>query len=279
MNLARPAVAALALVSILVMPVQAQDSLHSRVVSGHADMGASLIHTPAKVGYLDADLDGTIDAATPDEPVYFDLDGNGRVTYGDMRLTPFGAYPAGTLVNLTNRDYGLILATPQGWFAFRDGNLAAFDADFSGTLSLGDVRLDGTKPRAGDPDMGQTLVLAQTASPSQRVGYLDRNNDRLRQFDEPIYLDMDTHLASGMGKVSEGDIAIRLGMFGEENHVTRAEFDALKTTPAGQPGGIAAPTGPGMFQYLLVALALLNLGGLVYVVREVNRMKPRNPYT
>lgn len=273
------ALLALLLLAPLVHALDSADAvnLQSRVGTNHPDFGKALIVANVKLGYVDANTNNAIDT-DPDEPVYLDIDGNGRVSYGDLRLTPYTTYSAGSMVDLGNRDYNLPLSTPSGWFAGRGGVVLAFDSDFSGTINAGDVRLNGTKVRAGDADSGQKLDMVQgSASPTQRTGYVDHNGNGRRDPSEPVFLDMDHGTQNGGGRVSEGDIVFLPGPFATDDWVSRAELEALKATPAGEPGSLTpSPSKLGSFEWLLVALAVLNLAGLIYVVRELR--KPRHPF-
>ena len=269
-------------VALLVVPgfVQAQSgaSLVQTVQIGDAQLGATLIALPAKVGFIDADNDGSIDGAAPQEPVYLDIAGDGRVSYGDMRLTRFGDYAPGTIVDVPNRDFGHNLGTPSGWFGAIQGQIATFDADFSGTVSAGDIRLDGTHVLAGDADIGTTSTIIQgTTGSSQRVGFVDDNANGRRDRGENVFLDMDESTPGGSRKVSQGDIRFAIAGFGVEDSVSRAEFDALRTAAPGTDGGVAPDNRVTDFDWLLVSLAVVNLLGLAYVVRAISK-KPKNPF-
>lgn len=261
------------------------------VRAGAEGLGAELSPSGATLGYLDADADNRVDEANPDEPAYLDVDHDGRVGYGDLRLTPFAAYPAGSRVDLTSRDFGLVLAQPPGWFGSSDGAWYV-DFDFSGTVTAGDLRADGaqagTKVHAGDGDLGAALATAQTGvTPANRIGMRDLDHDGRADFDEPLYLDLDGTSATGGRKVSAGDLRIVPGPLAVDDGPTRAEFDAAVAQAAAgrdtagnpvlaaevQEGGQAAWR---VLDWVLVALAVLNLAGLAIVYKASTQ--PRNPF-
>jgi hypothetical protein len=200
-------------------------SVGSVVQASDADARNALVNVQPRLGYIDVNANGALDNE-PDETVYIDVDGGHAVTFGDVRLTSFLAYPAGTDVNFTNRDYGFALLEPRGWFA-RDGAGAWYvDMDASKTLSLGDVRLNGpvagTKARSGEPGMGTTLELVQqTDTPTVRVGWSDGNANHRVDVGEPLYLDLNRDL-----QVTPGELRLSGSGYSLDQPVTRPDLDA-----------------------------------------------------
>src|ERR1041385_5343063 len=171
---------ALALLGLLTLAPLAAAGPVATVAPSDALAGKTLSFLDAGLGYLDANANAHPDAATPQEPVYLDLDGNHQVSYGDLRLSAFLGYPAGAVVDLANRDVGRPLAAVPGWFATA-GSAWFVDVDGSATVSIGDVRLDpfGAQVAAGDAALGTPLQAAQQqTNADRRVGYVDGDGDR-----------------------------------------------------------------------------------------------------
>lgn len=258
------------------------------VAPGESGIGDSLQPLNAGVGYLDGNGNGKVDAADPNEPVYLDLDGSRSVSYADVRLTAFLDYPAGSMVAIANRDLGLSLGTPSGWFASSGGDWF-LDFDYSASISAGDLRLSlqaGTKVLASDHDNGAPLEVAQgSVSANNRVNYVDRNGDRIRQAGEPIVLDMDENSPSGARHYSVGDLVVVASGFATEPATSGSTVSGTTVVQGGTttvlPGNNVASVQPEWrsTDWALLALTLLNLVGLIVVARNLSLAeKPRNPF-
>jgi hypothetical protein len=108
------------------------------------------------------------------EAIYIDMDDSGSVSEGDIRVTSWGAFVAGTTVVMGDADEGTALAmfAANEWFADpnNDGNYAIGDAIYRlavvplinvGSVSVGDTRLTatggflaGSVVVGGDADIG-----------------------------------------------------------------------------------------------------------------------------
>jgi hypothetical protein len=230
------------------------------------DANASYTNNRAALGFLDGNGDGHLQVANPAEPVYIDLDNSNSVTYGDIRLTAFTPYAAGTRVDLTNVDAGRPLASVTGWFAKgADGWVA--DLDGSGTLSVGDLRFIGEVPRQampGDADLGLALTpLVGGHNFAMTTG-------------GGLFLDVDVS-GTGGGRVSPGDARITPGPFAKD---TPSTATGATTTIAPDPLVKTTEGGWRLLDGILVALAILNLAGLLFVVRSVNQLRgpPKSPF-
>jgi hypothetical protein len=107
------------------------------------------------------------------EAIYVDLDDSATVSAGDVRITAVGAFAAGSVVAAADPDVGTALvpfaanerfADTNNDFAFSVGDAIYRDADNSGTVSVGDVRLvatgafaAGSVVAAGDADLGRSI--------------------------------------------------------------------------------------------------------------------------
>jgi hypothetical protein len=234
------------------------------------------------IGYMDANGNGRPDGTDPAEPVYFDLDGTHTVTYGDVRLSGFLHYAAGTWVNITNSDVGRVLVQPTGWFGTTALKAWVLDLDNSRSLTVGDLRMDpfGTRVQAGET--GSIEPAQAQTSGTARVGHVDLDGDRARAAGEPIYLDTDPSLTAGSGRVSTGDMRLTPSGPGLDDAPTRAEFDALQRRSGVDPAtGTATSHDSGWHgpQLVLLALGLLDLAGVAYVYSLVRKgAPPHNPF-
>jgi len=109
------------------------------------------------------------------EYIYRDVDSSGKVSVGDVRLTPVGSYAAGSTVAAGNSDIGQNLVAFASNEKHREnvatnslfdpGEYIYRDVDSSGKVSVGDVRLTpvgsyaaGSIVATGNSDINQNLV-------------------------------------------------------------------------------------------------------------------------
>lgn len=282
----------LALGALLLLAVPAHAAAGDFVTTVGAsdpDVNRQLHTARATVGYLDGNRNARADAQ-PDETLYLDLDDSGAVSYGDLRLSPFDTYAAGTVVDLPNRDVGRPLATAaNAWFAQAGGPGGAWmvDVDASATVTAGDVAFAAAPSRvaAGDARIGQALSRPADA-PTRAYGWTSADG---RGAEAPFYIDLDPPTSAG-SRTSPGDLRVSPTGFAPDNAPTRAEFEqalqrgtptqaaSTTSTTAAEMG--SAPTAWRTLDWLVVGLAVLNLAGLVAVARQVNQMRgpPRNPF-
>ncbi|MGQ0534723.1 MAG: hypothetical protein ACT4PT_01475 [Methanobacteriota archaeon] len=194
------------------------------VVASDADLFAALQLFAGRFGFVDGNGNGAPDVAEPVETAYFDFDTSGTVSFGDLRLSPFFRYPAGSSVEYTNRDVGRPLVPSRGWIGRTVAGDWYVDIDASGGTSVGDVRLAGPTPgtmRPGEPDLGRPLVAEQNTIPdAQRLGWVGGPGTR-RGVAAAVYADMNRD-----GLVSAGDLRFRPSGPGLDDEPTRAEADA-----------------------------------------------------
>jgi hypothetical protein len=108
------------------------------------------------------------------EGIYVDIDDSATVSPGDVRVTPVGAFPAGSTVAAGDADVGSALVffganerfadTVTVNFLYTPGEAIYRDNDDSRSVSIGDTRLTpvgalpaGSVVAAGDADVGQVL--------------------------------------------------------------------------------------------------------------------------
>jgi hypothetical protein len=295
MRLLLPALAATLLLSAV--PASAAEPLVAVVPRGDPDVGAAFAEARgAAFAFLDANGNTALDRADPDEPVYIDADGSRAVSHGDLRLTAFGRYPAGTVVELANRDFGRPLTVLIGWLA-HDGDTWYFDADAGSKVSVGDLRLAaGGVEKVGPGDAMLNRGLEATPSPRGTLFHLDRDRDNARDALEPILIDQD---ASGAGyrTVSAGDLRFTPSGFGRDDEVTQQELrDAVAARGTQAPPGTGVPAGSGtgagtvpvaeapapptwrILDWILVVVGVANLAGLVVVGRMAAARRPKEPF-
>lgn len=223
------------------LPAQAATQpLLAAVEAGDADLGLGLAAFQPFVDFNDVNGNGVADLGDPDETVYLDLDGDHTVSYGDVRLTAFLAYPALSVADTTNRDIGRVLKDLRGWFARDAAGAWYFDSDAGGAVNPGDLALTGaapgTKVRPGSADIGTALTGVQgTLPPGQRIGWVDADRDSRRDGGEAIYVDLDANRA-----VSRGDLRVTPGGLGLDNNPTRAEYEALAAQAGSQASQLQA---------------------------------------
>jgi hypothetical protein len=194
------------------------------VAASDTDVGTPLTAfdgvAPAPVECF-VDLDGS-GGFTPGEPIYRQAAAACvAVVAGNVRLTPFGAFPVGSIVAGGNPDVGNATAAfllgelyvdLDGSGSFTPGEPIYRDVDGNGAVSAGDLRLSVT---TGDGDV--TFLL--TAFPATDL-YVDADGFGTYSLGEVVYRDVD-----GSVTVSGGDI--RLTAFGA--------FPAGSVVQAGDP--------------------------------------------
>jgi hypothetical protein len=268
------------------------DSTFSVIALGDGFEGRSIVATNTLLGFTDLDSDGRADAGEPDETVYLDIDGSRSVTYGDVRLSTFLDYAAGTTVAATNRDLGRALTTAQGWIASTSTGTWVMDVDGDRAISVGDVRFSATfgdRVLAGDADLRTSLQPAQQQTSSlSRLGYLDLDSDNARDPREPLIFDLDPNGSPGQGKATNGDLRLTPVGPGVDDTLSRAEFeDAIGKAGVQQQNGSYERTvveteggsSWGMPETVLLLLALVNLAGLAFVYTRLRSGgAPRNPF-
>ncbi len=243
----------------------------SFVASTDSDNGAVFRATNARVAWLDADLNGQPGHTTPQEPIYMDVDGSGTISYGDLRLTPYGRFPAGSAVGVSDGDLGLALHGTKAWFASTTGGEWLIDMDQNVRASVGDLRVQGsqagTRLAAGDPGLDQALTRQQLqVSESVRVGWSDPNGNGVVDPGESIYLDLVKQTGSRT-VIETGDVRLTSASFDPDG----AGSDPPADTPTGgesAPPSDSPPSGgpadrearPDGFTRIL---SIVNLVGLV----------------
>lgn len=262
---------ALFALAVVLLPASAcAATLVAEVVGSDTDVGTELRTQRVPFAFLDANGNGHLDTAQPREPVYLDVDGSGAVSYGDVRITPFGAYASNTQVDVANADAGRPLVAAPGWFARGNSGWVA-DLDNSGTVTIGDVRFtaDGPMQVDGAQATGETLRVQGNAG-TLATGSLART----------LYLDVDQN--SGGGRVSAGDLRIVPGpMASDAAPAAPAANPAVPgqtttvTGAATTPAGKSAPDSWRPLDWVLVALAVANLAGLAILARA---QRPKNPF-
>jgi hypothetical protein len=275
-------------------PALAQGSIFAVIAQGDPANGRTLAGLTAGIGFFDANGNGRADPMAPAEPVYLDLDGSRSVSYGDVRLTGYGGYPAGSTADVTNGDLTLALAAPQGWIASTPQAAWYVDVDGDRQVSAGDVRLSGafgSHVGASDGDLRTGLRPAQQATSSLgRLGYLDADSDGTHDATEAIVFDLDASGSADAGRVTAGDLRLTPSGPGLDDGPTRAEFDqatgksATGGSGSGSTGGVtivdhgeaSQGSGWGLPETVLLVLGLVNLAGLVVLSRRTSR--PRNPF-
>ncbi|MCA1818820.1 MAG: hypothetical protein LC620_01995 [Halobacteriales archaeon] len=261
--------------------------LVSEAASGDPDLGQGLQDgRVADVAFMDANGNGAVDAADPDEPVYLDADANHEVTYGDVRLTAFLRYAVGTGVDVANRDVGHALTPLSGWFA-HDGSTWYLDGDSTATVTVADLRFGATveKVRAGDAALGHALTAPASAKGS--ISWLDVNHDGRRALAEPLFLDTDPFTGGGL-KVSIGDLRVTPQGAGLDDEATRPEVEQVVASHLAAPSGVgsaatsdaAAPAPPTWrtLDWILVVVGVANLAGFVVVGRLAAARHPKSPF-
>lgn len=263
-------------VAILLLALAALPAAHAALVEevggSDPDVGDALRMRHVVFSFLDANGNGKADRIDPTEPLYLDLDGSDDVTYRDLRLSPYGDYPAGSSVNVTDGDVGRPLNALSGWFARGTVGWVA-DLDGSLTLTPGDLLLGDGAPVA----IVQQTATGETLRGLGAAGFLGTG-----LAPNVHYLDAD--VATSGGAVSDGDLRLNPGPF-----AAKAAPATLppSPTPGPAPGPMPAPTpetaatAPARMDswrpldWVLVALAVANLAALAFLYRA---QRPRNPF-
>ncbi|MEK6984792.1 MAG: hypothetical protein AABX89_00200 [Candidatus Thermoplasmatota archaeon] len=261
--MARPFALLVALAVVALLPATAAAPFLSEVAGNDADINGSLSTVRAPFAFADANGNGRLDNVAPTEPIYVDLDGSNSVSYGDIRLAPFGSYAAGTRVDVTNRDVGRLLTATPGWFA-RATSVWIADLDNSQTATAWDVQFSTGSPTylaAGDALIGQQLTAPAGNSRSLAV-----------TTSGGLFLDAES-FTSGSGRVSPGDLRITPGPFASDDTPTPASSSGSSIVQANESGW-------RVLDGLLLVLTALNLVGLLFVVRTLTQLRgpPKNPF-
>ncbi|MES2154329.1 MAG: PKD domain-containing protein [bacterium] len=165
----------------------------------------------------DGSFDGFGPTFTAPDTAYLDLDSNNLVSVRDLRLTPFGALAASTVVAAADPDAGFALA-PTAHTA-----TCYADSDHDGTpdanepiylqvqacgpasLSSNDIRMSAGGPLPGgrimassDPDLG-----AATHAVATKYCYVDKDNSGTYNAGDPLYLDL---VLNNCSFVTPGDV-------------------------------------------------------------------------
>ncbi len=269
----RAACSALLLFALATQVTAATTPFLAEVKSGDPDSNQSLQTLHGAVAFLDANGNGKPDASVPDEPVYLDLDGSNSVSYGDLRLTGYGPLASGTVVGVTDSDAGRALdLLPNAWFSTA-GTTWILDVDGSRTISAPDIRFGDAPTRIGSTDSGLGQSLSRPAS--AQVGSLGFVGSGPRDILGVVYVDLDS-LTSGGGRATIGDLRLHPAGFA-------APASSVNPSDPSASDGRLAPAQDAGFRLLdgiLVVLSLLNLAGLLFVVRSVNQLRgpPKNPF-
>lgn len=270
------AISPLLLASVLQAAVPASEASNgfiTTVKEGDGTLGLNLKAINAKVVYVDANSNGGFDLATPDETLYLDLNQDRAVSYGDLRLTPYVTYPAGSLVDYPNRDFGRLITDARGWVSQTLSGALYFDADANRVVSPADVRLSGsfqgTKVGPDDGDTGLALTELQDNVPSpMRLAWRDPDGNLRVDPGEPVYVDI-----NGDKQISPGDIMIGSIGFSVDNDPTRKEFDSAMSRLTDQDAALRHRM--DAWSGWLLTLAILDLVGLGalawYTVRHFKR--------
>lgn len=262
----RTLVAALFVALILAAaPVQGKsEPFFGEVKAGDGDVGVPFQSTHAPVAFIDGNGNGKADASDPDEPLYLDLDASGTVSHSDLRLTVFLGHGAGTLVDLADADAGRILTNSASAFLARSGSTWWLDLAGNYAVDVGDLRLDASGPvkmHAGDAGLGTTLTVGGSA----QTGFVSLTEGSTSH--AVVYIDEDAY-GNGGGHVTPGDLR-----FTAQTATSAASGPAASLVTPGESGW-------RLLDGILVVLAVLNLAGLLFVVRTVNQLRgpPKNPF-
>jgi len=130
----------------------------TRVDRDHPGLAANLVDQHAELAFHDADDSGDYDLHDgTGDPVYLDLEGNGEVAPGDVRLTSNQGL---TLVNSSDEAVGLAIEDLDAELAFVDANgdeirnrgeAIVVDTDANRQVDVGDVPLAGADIEIGHP--------------------------------------------------------------------------------------------------------------------------------
>lgn len=184
------------------------------VASGSQNTGVGLTDLSATIGYYDADKDNTYDAG---EAVVLDLDLDGFMTVGDLRLGSTSGGSFGTLIKTGDSDLTFKLRTdvaPQQWVYWDRNSDSAFNANDVPFLSTASDRVTTFSVRLANPEVSSAGTLVVEGDPSWNVvtttfpgtvGLYDLNGNNLVDSNEAVYLDRS---GSGQNQISIGDVII-----------------------------------------------------------------------
>ena len=210
-------------------------AIGSVVATGDADLGLEVTSAATGINPTDG-------------YVYADVDASGTVTPGDIRLTPAGAYAAGSVVAAGDSDVGVALTarstgTPE-WPAQNNTGKVYLDRPTLGTVNAADVRLTPIAPyalytlvNAGDVDVNAAL----TVNP---VVYVVSATNPLNLTGKPqVYFDYELGSLGATG-VTAGMIRLTVGNFANA-FVTTNSATAITATSAQMNGTNGEVAGTG----------------------------------
>jgi hypothetical protein len=210
----RPIVLLLMLFILTASSSNAQEMLQygSKVLSHDIDEGRALspFYIEPEFAFVDLSNNGIIE---PDDPVYLHIDPTiSRVSEGDVRITPFGVFSAGSKVEATDPDHGKELKK-FGSVRYPPAELRYFDVDGDrayslndpvyldlnpGTVTAGDIRITGYKDypagsrvRDSDADSSKpTSTLPGMLCFYNPDGDINNGGWAIYNIPDPIYVDM-----------------------------------------------------------------------------------------
>lgn len=179
----------------------AWESCGTRVAEADVDPAYALIPIQATFAFFDYNNpSGSSGVFDDSDTMYVDMNNDGRINPGDVRITPWHnvplgddqfKYPANTKVG-NDEDQNLPLVTPgqAGLITYMDINSNGVydladplyvDTDYSTTVSTHDIRLTtnawGYQPyttvTVTDDDDGKALVVLGAGIPAEMLGYID----------------------------------------------------------------------------------------------------------
>lgn len=216
----------------------------------------------------------------PGEWIYKDMDSNGAVSFGDVRLTPVKigtiTYPAGSIVGALcptcEADMGRTLIdfrpnekhteeTPSIPIVYNIGENVYRDVDNDGFVSEGDIRLTDVKDGSGNIFPANSIVgdkdVGKTLKPLTNVKFVDLNGNGTYDLGEYLYIDTNNNnivdvndirllscacgLPPGNVKTGDGDIGTPLVSF-EPLHAENLICDSI-------PNQKYDPLGTGILGY------------------------------
>lgn len=272
-----------------VSPAAAQQpAFFSLVATGDPDAGQTLTSGRVLVSYFDANGNNRVDLDRPQEPVYLDIEGNGVVGYGDIRLTAFAGHRAGTLVDVGDRDLGFDVKA-SGWFG-REGGTWFVDVNGDRSVSSPDIALDTMQQVvSGDARIGKPLT-AHDGEGQQRDTMWWLAQTAKYTTGQTLYLGVGPYV-SGARVVSVDDLRFDpLGFSADLAPPTTSPASAPQTSATVERPAATTVTATqtvetttivqgssGPWVMILGVLSLANLLGLVILARRIFD-RPRNPF-